>query len=51
MAMPTKRKGAVMKEELAEWLFSVWLFTLLFLVFLAPFVTVGMLIAYVWGMV
>jgi hypothetical protein len=50
MAMPTERKGIV-KKDLSEWVFTVWLFTVLLLVFLAPFVTVGMLIAYVWGMV
>lgn len=49
MAVPAERKNTV-KRDLSEWLFSMWLFTVLLLVFLAPFVTVGMLIAYVWGM-
>ena len=37
-------------KNLIEWLLCVWLFTVLLLMFLAPFVTVGMLVAYVWGM-
>ena len=38
-------------KNLIEWLVWGWLFTVLLLMFLAPFVTVGMLVAYVWGMV
>ena len=35
---------------LGEFIVLYWLITVLVVVFLAPFVTVGMLIAYVWGM-
>ena len=36
---------------LAEWLAAAWLLAALIVVFLAPFVTVAVLVSYLWGMV
>ncbi len=41
---------AVMRR-LSEWLFSLWLLAVIVLAFIAPFVTLGMLVAYLWGAV
>ena len=36
---------------LTEWLATAWLLAALIVVFLAPFVTVVVLVTYLWGMV
>lgn len=38
-------------KQITDWLAMAWLLTSLMVVFLAPFVTVAVLVTYLWGMV
>jgi len=46
-----RRRVKITPEDIGESIVTIWVLVLVLVIFLAPFVTLGMIVSYLWGLI